>query len=96
MQSNESDYSYLTRLMREESINWLIDETNYIVTNHRQPIETQKLRLIDDNNQFKAIERKTIRYHRSHAAEKFDSITSFIAQRQLQSTAIHVQRWQSR
>ncbi|MDI9654501.1 phage late control D family protein, partial [Burkholderia cenocepacia] len=24
MQSNESDYAYLTRLMREEGINWLI------------------------------------------------------------------------
>lgn len=95
MQSNESDYTYLTRLMREESINWLVDESNYIVSSNSQSIEPQKLRLVDDNAQFKAIERRSIRYHRSNATEQFDSITSFIAQRSLQPTAIHVQRWQA-
>ena len=95
MQSNESDYAYLTRLMREESINWLIDEASYIVSSNSQTIEPQKLRLVDDNVQFKAIERRSIRYHRSNATEKYDSITSFIAQRSLQPTAIHVQRWQA-
>lgn len=95
MQLNESDYAYLTRLLREESINWLIDESNYIVLNQNQSIEPQKLRLIDDNAQFKALERRSIAYHRSNAAEQYDSITSFIAKRQLQSTAIHVQRWQA-
>jgi len=95
MQSNESDYAYLTRLMREESINWLIDESNYIVSSNSQSIEPQKLRLVDDNAQFKAIERRSIRYHRSNATEQYDSITSFIAQRSLQPTAIHVQRWQA-
>ena len=95
MQSNESDYAYLTRLMREESINWLVDESHYIVVSNSQSIEAQKLRLVDDNAQFKAIERRTIRYHRSNATEQYDSITSFIAQRSLQPTAIHVQRWQA-
>ncbi|OUC58477.1 DUF2345 domain-containing protein, partial [Acinetobacter seifertii] len=51
--------------------------------------------LIDDNAQFQSLERRTIRYHRSNATEQYDSITSFIAQRQLQPTAIHVQRWQA-
>ena len=95
MQSNESDYTYLTRILREESINWLIDESNYIVSSNSQSIEPQKLRLIDDNAQFKAIERRIISYHRSNATEQYDSITSFIAQRSLQPTAIHVQRWQA-
>lgn len=95
MQSNESDYAYLTRIMREESINWLVDETSYLVANNSQSIEAQKLRLIDDNGQFQSLERRTIRYHRSNATEQYDSITSFIAQRQLQPTAIHVQRWQA-
>jgi len=95
MQSNESDYAYLTRLMREESINWLIDEASYIISNNSQSIEAQKLRLIDDNTQFKAIDRRTIRYHRSNVAEKYDSIINFTAQRNLQATAIHVQRWQA-
>lgn len=95
MQSNESDYAYLTRLMREESINWLIDESHHKVSSFSQSIEAQKLRLIDDNAQFTALERRTIRYHRSSATEKHDTMTSFIAQRNLQSTAIHVQHWQA-
>ncbi|QNW99579.1 type VI secretion system tip protein VgrG [Acinetobacter seifertii] len=95
MQANESDYTYLTRLMREESINWLIDESNYITTNNSGDIESQKLRLIDDNFQFTSHDRRTIRYHRSNATEQYDSITSFIAERHLQPTAIHVQRWQA-
>jgi len=95
MQSNESDYAYLTRIMREESINWLVDEASYLVASNSQSIEAQKLRLIDDNAQFQSLERRTIRYHRSNATEQYDSITSFIAQRQLQPTAIPVQRWQA-
>ncbi|WP_130802877.1 type VI secretion system Vgr family protein [Acinetobacter ihumii] len=95
MQSNESDYAYLTRLMREESINWLIDEDHYLVAAQGQKIQAQKLRLIDDNSHFQALQRRTIRYHRSNATEQQDSITSFIAQRQLQPTAIYVQRWQA-
>ncbi|MDC4591813.1 type VI secretion system tip protein VgrG [Acinetobacter baumannii] len=95
MQSNESDYAYLTRIMREESINWLVDEASYLVASNSQSIEAQKLRLIDDNAQFQSLERRTICYHRSNATEQYDSITSFIAQRQLQPTAIHIQRWQA-
>ncbi|MGG6541587.1 UNVERIFIED_CONTAM: type VI secretion system tip protein VgrG [Acinetobacter baumannii] len=95
MQSNESDYAYLTRIMREESINWLVGEASYLVASNSQSIEAQKLRLIDDNAQFQSLERRTIRYHRSNATEQYDSITSFIAQRQLQPTAIHIQRWQA-
>lgn len=95
MQSNESDYAYLTRLMREEGINWLIDETETIVLSNSQTIEPQKLRLIDHNHEYKILERRAIRYHRSHATEQNDSITSFITQRQLQHTAIHLQRWQA-
>ncbi len=92
MQSNESDYTYLTRLMREEAINWLIDESNYLVMSQTQAIEPQYLRLVDQNTEYSCLERSSIRYHRSYATEQQDSITDLIAQRQLQSTAIYVQR----
>ncbi|AYO55763.1 type VI secretion system Vgr family protein [Acinetobacter wuhouensis] len=95
MQSNESDYDFLTRLMRSEGINWLIDEAQLQVPNSATQIQAQKLRLIDDNSQYKALDRRNIRYHRSSATEKQDSITSFIGQRSLQPTAVHVQRWQA-
>ncbi|MRT36641.1 type VI secretion system tip protein VgrG [Acinetobacter sp. RIT698] len=95
MQSNESDYAFLTRLMRSEGINWLIDEAQLIVASATTQIQPQKLRLVDDNSEYKALERRKIRFHRSSATEQQDSITSFIGQRSLQPTAVHVQRWQA-
>ncbi|WP_315076100.1 type VI secretion system Vgr family protein [Acinetobacter guillouiae] len=95
MQSNENDYAFLTRLMRSEGINWLIDEAQLIVASATTQIQPQKLRLVDDNSEYKALERRKIRFHRSSATEQQDSITSFIGQRSLQPTAVHVQRWQA-
>ncbi|MFP5067700.1 type VI secretion system Vgr family protein [Acinetobacter pittii] len=94
MQHNESDYDFLTRLWRSEGVSWLIDETELFVPHFTAPIHAQKLRLIDDNSQYQALERRNIRYHRSSATEYQDSITGFIAVRTLQPTAVHVQRWQ--
>lgn len=95
MQINETDYDFLTRLWRSEGINWLVDEKNAVVTHPLQQLAPQKLRLIDDNQQFLALDRGVIRFHRSHATEHFDSMTNLVAHRQLQSTATYVQRWQA-
>ncbi|UGQ26434.1 type VI secretion system Vgr family protein [Acinetobacter calcoaceticus] len=94
MQHNESDYDFLTRLWRSEGVSWLIDESELFVPHFTAPIQAQKLRLIDDNNQYQALARRSIRYHRSSATEYQDSITGFVAVRSLQPTAVHVQRWQ--
>ena len=95
MQHNETDYNFLTRLLRSEGINWLVDEVELIVTNNLSPIQAQKLRLIDDNSHYQALDRGLIRYHRSSATEQYDSMTSLIAERSLQPTAVHIQRWQA-
>ncbi|WP_436872185.1 type VI secretion system Vgr family protein [Acinetobacter haemolyticus] len=95
MQSSETDYEFITRLLRSEGINWLVDEAQLTVPNNNSPIQAQKLRLIDENDQYKALERRAIRYHRSSATEQYDSMTSLIAERSLQSTAVHIQRWQA-
>ncbi|QHH96491.1 type VI secretion system Vgr family protein [Acinetobacter dispersus] len=95
MQSNESDYDFLTRLMRSEGINWLIDEAERTVPLSSAAIQPQKLRLIDDNSQYQALERRQIRYHRSSATEQYDSMTSLVGQRSLQPSSVHVQRWQA-
>ncbi|WP_353143458.1 type VI secretion system Vgr family protein [Acinetobacter pragensis] len=95
MQANESDYDFLTRLWRSEGINWLIDEADLIVAASAVPMQAQQLRLIDSNPDFEALNRGSIRFHRSHAAERRDTVTSFTAQRYLQSTAIQTQRWQA-
>ncbi|TCM67548.1 Rhs element Vgr protein [Acinetobacter calcoaceticus] len=95
MQSNETDYDFLTRLMRQEGINWLIDEAQLNLDARAETIQAQKLRLIDDNSQYKALARRRIRFQRSSATERQDSITSFVGNRSLQSTAVHMQRWQA-
>lgn len=95
MQSNETDAEFLTRLWRSEGINWLIDEQAPMVLSSSEPIQAQQLRLMDDNQAFTALGRRKIRFHRSHATEPFDSITSFIAERHLQSTTVQTQRWQA-
>lgn len=95
MQSNETDAEFLTRLWRSEGINWLIDEQAPTVLSSSEPIQAQQLRLMDDNQAFTALGRRKIRFHRSHATEPFDSITSFIAERHLQSTRVQTQRWQA-
>ncbi len=95
MQSNETDAEFLTRLWRSEGINWLIDEQAPTVLSSSELIQAQQLRLMDDNQAFTALGRRKIRFHRSHATEPFDSITSFIAERHLQSTTVQTQRWQA-
>ena len=95
MQANETDYEFLTRLWRSEGISWLVDEAQRVVSVSATQIQAQKLRLIDDNAQYEAMPRRSIRFHRSHATEHFDTITSLIAQRSIQSTATQVQRWQA-
>ncbi|MCL6242341.1 type VI secretion system Vgr family protein [Acinetobacter amyesii] len=94
MQSLESDYDFLTRLLRSEGINWLIDEENIFVGSSLEQIQAQKLRLIDDSNKFSQLSRQNIRFHRSSATETSDTMTTFVGQRTLQPTSVHMQRWQ--
>jgi type VI secretion system secreted protein VgrG len=95
MQIDETEYSLITRLLRSEGLNWCIDESSLIVAHNNEPIQAQKLRLIDDSRQFTRLDRQEIRYHRSSGVESADTITSFIAKRKLQPTAVHIQRWQA-
>ena len=95
MQSNESDYDFLTRLWRSEGINWLVDESQLFVADPNASIQPQVLRLIDENQDYKALERRSLRYQRSSATEQFDTITQVKAERRLQPTSVHIQRWQA-
>lgn len=95
MQHNESDWDFLTRLLRSENISWLIDEAQHIVPSTDTPIQAKKLRLIDANSHYQSLDRKTIRYHRSSAVEQYDSITHLTAERSLQPNIMHIQRWQA-
>lgn len=93
MQSNESDYDFLTRLWRSEGINWLIDEKQLTVPVSASEIQAQLLKLVDHSQYFSALKRRSIRFHRSHATEQLDTLTSLIAVRQLNSSSTKTQRW---
>lgn len=95
MQNNELDSEFIQRLLASEGINTLIDEAQLKVPSSSEQIQPQKLRLIDSNDQYKVLDRRNIRFHRSSAVEQTDSITNFIGQRSIQPTAVHIQRWQA-
>ncbi|MCX5467124.1 type VI secretion system Vgr family protein [Acinetobacter nematophilus] len=95
MQHNELDTDFVQRLLAEESVCTLIDEAQLKVSGFTEHIQPQKLRLIDDNSQYTCLDRRSIRFHRSSAVEKSDSMISFTGQRSLQPTSVHIQRWQA-
>ncbi len=95
MQANELDSEFIQRLLSSEGINWLIDESQLKVSSSSEPIQPQKLRLIDDNAQYQSLERQNIRFSRSSTVESSDSITNLVGQRSIQPTSVHIQHWQA-
>ncbi|KAF1026931.1 MAG: Actin cross-linking toxin VgrG1 [Acinetobacter bereziniae] len=95
MQNNELDAEFIQRLLSEEGITTLIDEAQLKVSSSSEQIQPQKLRLVDSNDQYQALDRRNIRFHRSSAVEASDSIINITGQRTLQPTAVHIQRWQA-
>ncbi|MDO5542623.1 MAG: type VI secretion system Vgr family protein [Acinetobacter sp.] len=94
IQSNESDYEFLTRLWRSEGVNWLVDEKQPWVEHFLTPIEMQKLRLIEQNSHYQPLKRRRVAFQRTSAVEQRDSIYTWMAQRNLQPTEVQLQRWQ--
>ncbi|WP_335991244.1 type VI secretion system Vgr family protein [Acinetobacter bereziniae] len=95
MQNNERDIDLIQRLLASEGVTSLIDEAQLKVSHFNEPIQPQKLRLIDDNTQYESLERRTICFHRSSSVETRDSIINFTEQRSLQPTSVHIHRWQA-
>ncbi|WP_081409000.1 type VI secretion system Vgr family protein [Acinetobacter gyllenbergii] len=95
MQNNELDSEFIQRLLFSEGVSTLIDEAQLKVSSSSEQIQAQKLRLIDSNDQYKALDRRSIRFHRSSATEQQDSITAFTGLRSIQPTSVHIQRWQA-
>ncbi|MEG6545226.1 type VI secretion system Vgr family protein [Acinetobacter bereziniae] len=95
MQNNERDIDLIQRLLASEGVTSLIDEAQLKVSYFNEQIQPQKLRLIDDNTQYKSLERRIIRFHRSSAVEQQDTITALTGLRSLQPTSVHIQRWQA-
>lgn len=95
MQRNELDIDFIKRLLASEGISMLIDESEHVVAHVNAPIQAQKLRLIDDNSQYQALDRRQIRYNRSSAIERQDRIIAFTGVRSLQQMSVYINRWQA-
>lgn len=65
MQQQLSDEEFIKNLLRQEQINFLIDEASAFVNHPSCRIEAQRLCLIDDNKQFAQLTRQNITYQRS-------------------------------
>ncbi len=83
MQSHESDYDFLTRLWRRSGINWLIDSKD----------SQQTLNLFDDSKRLTQNSAPVLNFHHADHKTDQDSIHTLTAQRQLQSSHVHLQRW---
>ena len=83
MQSHESDYDFLTRLWRRSGINWLIDSKD----------SQQTLNLFDDSKRLAQNSAPVLNFHHADHKTDQDSIHILTAQRQLQSSHVHLQRW---
>lgn len=94
-QRNESDKQFILRLLAEHGINAMLQEQTPYVDSFSTALQPLKLCLIDHNAYFKQLDRKTIRFHRSSAAETQDSITHFSAKRSMQPTQVHGHRWRA-
>ena len=84
MQSQESDFNFLTRLWRSIGINWFIKHNS---------AQQHTLVLFDDSKSLVPLEAPTLYMQRSDATQQHDSITQLLSNQQLHSSHVHIQRW---
>ena len=94
-QYNETDFQFFKRLLARISVNFIQKEQHAFVASFSTDIQAKKLSLFDQNQFFNQLSRQNIRFHRSDATERFDSITQISAKRMMQATQVHLQRWRS-
>lgn len=94
-QYNETDFQFFKRLLARISVNFIQKEQQAFVASFSTDIQAKKLSLFDQNQFLNQLSRHNIRFHRSDATERFDSITQISAKRMMQATQVHLQRWRS-
>ncbi|RZA09579.1 MAG: type VI secretion system tip protein VgrG, partial [Moraxellaceae bacterium] len=83
MQSQESDFDFLTRLWRRVGINWMIDSVG----------TQQVLALLDDVKILAQNSAPVLHFHHADHKTNQDSINILTAQRNLKNSHAHLQRW---
>jgi type VI secretion system secreted protein VgrG len=96
MQYNESDAAFVRRLLRRRGVSWYFRagrsrSTAVEASQDRVPAHT--LVLFNDPNSLPQNAAGIVRYHRDHATEKRDTITSWTAARRLQAGSATRHSW---
>lgn len=89
-QFEESDWSFVERLLAEEGLFYWFEHTG---DTHSNSYGAHTLVISDNNAAFTPNTQKQIRYHRANATEKTDSITRWHAKRQLVTNTLSVSSW---
>jgi type VI secretion system secreted protein VgrG len=94
MQHNESDAAFVRRLLKRRGVSWVVRagrSRNSAVDPAHDVVPAHTLVLFNDANSLPQNAAGAVRYHRDHATEKRDTVTSWSAARRLQpgSTTRH-------
>jgi type VI secretion system secreted protein VgrG len=87
MQHNESDAAFVRRLLKRRGVSWYFRpgrSRNTAVDPVHDRVPAHTLVLFNDPNSLPQSAAGTVRYHRDHATEKRDTVTSWTAARTLQ------------
>jgi type VI secretion system secreted protein VgrG len=87
MQHNESDAAFVRRLLKRRGVSWYFRpgrSRNTAVDPVHDRVPSHTLVLFNDPNSLPQNAAGTVRYHRDHATEKRDTVTSWTAARKLQ------------
>ncbi|MFZ6751402.1 type VI secretion system Vgr family protein [Undibacterium sp. Ren11W] len=88
VQYRESDYDFVTRLLREEGLNWRVEEDDAAPCGHRIVLfadSTQEQATPEDQSSAHVLGGSGIRFHGGRAREEQDSIQTWGAKRTLHS-----------
>jgi type VI secretion system secreted protein VgrG len=96
MQYNESDAAFVRRLLKRRGVSWYFRagrSRNTAVEQAHDRVPAHTLVLFNDTNSLPQSAAGIVRYHRDHATEKRDTITSWTAARRLQAGSATRHSW---
>jgi type VI secretion system secreted protein VgrG len=96
MQHNESDAGFVRRLLKRRGVSWMVRagrSRNSAVDPAHDLVPAHTLVLFNDANSLARNAAGVVRYHRDHATEKRDTVTSWSAARRLQPGSATRHSW---
>jgi type VI secretion system secreted protein VgrG len=94
MQHNESDAHFVARLLRRRGVSWYFRPgSSRTASGEVDAIPAHTMVLFSDANRLPQNAAGTVRYHRDHASDQRDTITSWTAARELQPGSVTRHSW---